>query len=386
MDELHETHPGISWMKALARSYVGTAMSGGLISTMNLRTRSNTMIKSGIWNSQVLKWHILKRLYIQNKPTPNSDTSTEYKSSSIFQSHEQSIYVHGDLVILLKSVLTYFICVGNFEEDFIQIFSGKGKAHLDQYSGAHSSASEQMNAHILTVGVRCTACMSYRVNLRMQKQRKRKSLETPFNPSSTKPNSSMSHEELSAKAKFLKVQNKGLEMQNRDAERMICVNDPYDAQHSTIDDERDLRLQGKAYIPNTYMKLTDTFPSAKAFATLLCSVSNKRRLQKLICTYLIDLAKSDGVEMIYSVGSHCTNMTTQQAMEQCSFDHSEADTVLRESGYNGPVVIDAADVAAAYISRQLPGILCIKRKQELVLCRELMTDEMADCIVYSYTV
>ena len=85
-------------------------------------------------------------------------------------------------------------------------------------------------------------------------------------------------------------------------------------------------------------------------------------------------------------------MSTQQAMENYSFDQSEADTVLfsvyavlRESGYSGPVVIDAVDtdayVAAAFISRQLPGILCIKRKQEMVLCRELVTDEMADCIL-----
>ena len=45
-------------------------------------------------------------------------------------------------------------------------------------------------------------------------------------------------------------------------------------------------------------------------------------------------------------------------------------------------VIDAADtdayVAAAAISHQLPGMLCIKRKQETIFCRDL---EMADCIV-----
>ena len=59
--------------------------------------------------------------------------------------------------------------------------------------------------------------------------------------------------------------------------------------------------------------------------------------------------------------------------------------VLRKSGYSGPVVIDAADtdayVAAAFISQQLPGMLCIKRKQETVLCHGLVTEEMADCIV-----
>ena len=71
-------------------------------------------------------------------------------------------------------------------------------------------------------------------------------------------------------------------------------------------------------------------------------------------------------------------MSTQQNMDQYSFYQSEADTilfsvyaVLRESGYSGPVVIDATDtdlfVAAAYISHQLHGILGVKRKQETIL-------------------
>ncbi len=46
-----------------------------------------------------------------------------------------------------------------------------------------------------------------------------------------------------------------------------------------------------------------------------------------------------------------------------------------------------AYVAAAVISQQLPGMLCIKRKQETVLCRGLVTEEMAGCIVqlHSFT-
>ena len=79
-------------------------------------------------------------------------------------------------------------------------------------------------------------------------------------------------------------------------------------------------------------------------------------------------------------------------MQNYGFDQSEAGTilfcthaVLRESGYSGPVAIDAADtdayVAAAFVSQQLPGMLCIKRKQEMVLCCGLVTEEMADCIV-----
>ena len=37
-------------------------------------------------------------------------------------------------------------------------------------------------------------------------------------------------------------------------------------------------VKGKAHVPNTYMKLSDSFPSTTAFKTLLCNDSNKRRL------------------------------------------------------------------------------------------------------------
>ncbi|KAJ8375166.1 hypothetical protein SKAU_G00057460 [Synaphobranchus kaupii] len=179
-----------------------------------------------------------------------------------------------------------------------------------------------------------------------------------------------------------------------DADRIICVNDPYDAAYSTKDNERDLRVQGKAHVPNTYMKLGDPFPSAREFKTLVCSVSNKGRLQKLIRSYLTDLAQNVDAEIVYSVGSHCTNLSTQQPMQNYSFDQSEADTilfsayaVLRESGYSGPVIIDTADtdayVAAAAISQQLPDMLCIKRKQETVLCRSLGKSSVYDKVAKS---
>ena len=135
-----------------------------------------------------------------------------------------------------------------------------------------------------------------------------------------------------------------------DAERIICVNDPYDTPYSTKDDERDLRVQGTAHIPNTYMKLSDTFPSAQTFKTLLCNNSNKRRLQKLICDYLADIAHSVDAQV---VGCHCTNLSTPQPIDNYSFDQSEADTilfssyaVLRELRYSRPVVVDAADTDA----------------------------------------
>lgn len=116
-----------------------------------------------------------------------------------------------------------------------------------------------------------------------------------------------------------------------------------------------------------------------------------------MCDHLADLAQRVDAEIVYSVGSTCTNLSTQQPMENYCFAQSEADTVifsiyaaLRELGYSGPVVIDSADtdtyVAAAVISQQLPGMLFIKRKQETIICRGMVTDEMADCIVQLHCV
>ena len=175
-----------------------------------------------------------------------------------------------------------------------------------------------------------------------------------------------------------------------DADRIICVHDPYDAAYSTKDDERDLRVQGKAHVLNTYMNLAE--PSPVPERSKRCRVSNKGQLQKLICNYLIDLAQSVDAETIYSVGPHSTNMSIQQPMQNGSFDQSQADTVLfsafavlRESGCTGPVVIDAVDtdayVVAAVLWQKLAGMICIKRKQETIFCRGPLGDEMADCVV-----
>jgi len=60
------------------------------------------------------------------------------------------------------------------------------------------------------------------------------------------------------------------------------------------------------------MKPSDPFPSATAFKTLLCSGSNKRRMQKLIGSYLADFARNTNIDVIYSIGSHCTNLSSQQ--------------------------------------------------------------------------
>ena len=85
--------------------------------------------------------------------------------------------------------------------------------------------------------------------------------------------------------------------------------------------------------------------------------------------------QSVDAETIYSVGPHSTNESTQQPMQNRSFDQSHADTVpfsayavMCESGYTGPVVIDDVDtdayVAAAVLWQKLAGMIFIKRKHE----------------------
>ena len=72
-------------------------------------------------------------------------------------------------------------------------------------------------------------------------------------------------------------------------------------------------------------------------------------------------------------------------MPDYSFSQSEADTILISAYAVLFTVGLLADtdiyVAAAAISQKLPGLLCIKINQATILCRNLVPEEMADCIV-----
>ena len=114
-------------------------------------------------------------------------------------------------------------------------------------------------------------------------------------------------------------------------------------------------------------------------------------MQKLIGSYLADFARNTNVDVIYSIGSHCTNLSSQQNMDQYSFDQSEADTiifsfyaVLHESGYAGPVVIDATDTVQMFTLQQhtyLISFLVCCALRETILGRSLVSEDMERCIV-----
>ena len=89
---------------------------------------------------------------------------------------------------------------------------------------------------------------------------------------------------------------------HNNATHIICVNDPYDTAYSTKDDKQDLRVQGRAHVPNIYMTHSHLLEQ-------LCGTNNKGRL---ICKHLTQSAEA---EIVYSVGSDCTNLSTRESNE-----------------------------------------------------------------------
>jgi len=176
---------------------------------------------------------------------------------------------------------------------------------------------------------------------------------------------------------------------HNNAQCIISVNDPC-TEISTKDDEWDLRVQGKVLHMSNETKWSISF--------YYCIQNTTLQQQQQETNTKVDWQLPGWFCKEYKYRCYLLYWITLHwfvkpaNMDQYSFDQSEADTiifsfyaVLRESEYTGPVIIGATDtcvyIATAYISHQLPGMLCIKRKQETILCRSLMSEDMARCIV-----
>ena len=97
--------------------------------------------------------------------------------------------------------------------------------------------------------------------------------------------------------------------------------------------------------------------------------------------------------LLYSVGADCIDLSSGNVCQDLGFNQCEADTImlsfyvaLRASGYYDPVVIDATDtdvyIQAAAISHDVPGVICIKKKDELLFCRGMCTNEdIPKCLI-----
>ena len=179
---------------------------------------------------------------------------------------------------------------------------------------------------------------------------------------------------------------------HKHAERIICLNDPYDQTYTIKDSERMLRQKGKP-IRNVYMKSDDKFPSNKDLHALLGNSGNKIRLQAFLQAAFTSAAASTNIEIIYCVvGSSAMNLTSGKLMPEFKCYHAEADTamftvysVLRSEGYTAAVILDTEDtdtyVQAAYVAQHVSGLLCLKRKHQLITARCLCSEEMAASII-----
>ena len=135
------------------------------------------------------------------------------------------IHDFSDLLRLLKGINTLFICAGNPDKHFVDHFGSKGNAYLEQYPGTGYTTIRAGSCQMLTVGARCSACSGCRSVLRSKEKRLReqKSVDKENILSSTRPNCSMSNEDIQAKQKLLKAKSRNLEIQNKRLRERICI-------------------------------------------------------------------------------------------------------------------------------------------------------------------
>lgn len=94
---------------------------------------------------------------------------------------------------------------------------------------------------------------------------------------------------------------------HKNAERIICVNDPYD-QRCTIKDSECMLRQKRSSISNIYMKLEDKFPVIKDFHFLLGKAENKIRLQAFLQAGFQSTADTSAVENLLLYRLQCEKL------------------------------------------------------------------------------
>ena len=137
------------------------------------------------------------------------------------QNHEvykdiSTVHVLSDIYLLLNSISDYVICCGNSDSSFIEHYGFKGESFLEENSGAEYKSTIRSNCCTLLTKrtLRCENCMKTRrvlgnKELRLSKQNQTVTL------SSSRPNCSMSRDQLLEKNKLLKNKVREVERQNK---------------------------------------------------------------------------------------------------------------------------------------------------------------------------
>ena len=173
---------------------------------------------------------------------------------------------------------------------------------------------------------------------------------------------------------------------------IICVNDVYDYENCTKDDERARRAEGYGQIPNEFFKPESEFPSKAKLARILSKSENKIRLQKFTLKVLQQKMSTHNKTIMFSTGMSCINLRTMAQEQHLQFQQAEADTImfsihdtLRSQGVKADVIFDTRDtdlyVTSAYQSHLYDENMGIKRGKDYINCKELVEDDMIHCIV-----
>ena len=151
---------------------------------------------------------------------------------------------------------------------------------------------------------------------------------------------------------------------HKHAERIICINGTYDQNYTIKDSEKD-----------------DEFPAIKDFHVLLGNPGNKINLQLFLQTAFHKFAEKTNIEIIYVVVCNSAkNLTTGKLMPEYACSHAEADTAMftiynsiRLNGYKKAAILDTEDtdnyVQAAYVGQKISGLLCVKKKGQIITAR-----------------
>ena len=179
-----------------------------------------------------------------------------------------------------------------------------------------------------------------------------------------------------------------------DAETIVLVNDPYDLEYTVKDCEHDRRAnQYERGSKNVFIKPNNALPSSREFNEFFKNKDNKIRLQQFLKTeFSIFFSLVDGKTLLYSVQGNCTNLRSNQRLEEFECNHMEADTILffiysqlRKMGHTETVVIDSEDtdvvVLSARVSHEIEGVLGIRKKNTIFDCSKLCSKEMSNVIV-----
>ena len=103
------------------------------------------------------------------------------------------------------------------------------------------------------------------------------------------------------------------------ADAITCVNDPYDLEMNTKDNDRDMRIQDQKLIPNVFMKSNDKLPSSRDFRTMLCNAGHKKRVQNFINIQSMVYFKSASQKVVYSAGEECIELTDGATCNELGF-------------------------------------------------------------------